>query len=265
MSTEMINSKNLKDYKDLLAKEHMEGIRQGYFSGIGARFSDEVAGVILFCITESRTADLYYIYVDPVYRRLGIGTELIDATSCSYFTFTYEATGDRVTLEPFFTALDIETERVDYPYSEISMTKIKEGLTKQNVIKAKRSGSFINELESKEKDIISKWVVEGFGENPVAYYADRPKSIFYLKDSSVYAAILLSELYDDTLSLDYVYSKNASPLSFAGMMKRILEKALEDYGGEAYVRMLPKTEDGMDLYTSLFGETERAVPIVFSA
>ena len=264
MSTEIISSKNIRYFKSLMPDELGQDVKDGLISGIGAWFADEPAGVILYRGQGSEQADLLYIYVEPEYRRLGVGSELIEATECTYFNFIYEATGDRVTLEPFFDAVDIMTERVDYPFSELSLKQIKEEFLKHSVLKAQKKGSFFDEMESDEKAVVSKWMMDEYGVSITGYSTDKPKSIFSVRDGHTDSAVLLSEMNDDTLNLDYIYSARKNKGELLGMLHRAFRKALSDYGTESYIRMMPKTDDGMNLYNKLFGEVTDTVPVIVS-
>ncbi len=264
MSTEKIYASNIKEFKDLMPQELCAGIKAGELRAIGSRYSDEPAGVILYNTVAKDQADLYYIYVEPEYRRLGVGTELIDATDCSYFDFVFEATDDRVTLEPFFAANDILTERVEYPFTELSVKKIKEEFVKNGVYRAKESGTFYDEMDNAKKQVVANWMQNEYGESLSGYALDKPKSIFSVKNGDTDSAVLLSEMNEDTLNLDYVYSKSKNSVEMVGMLRRIFEKALSDYGTETYIRMMPKMEEGMKLYNKLFGDVKDEIPVVYS-
>ncbi len=93
---------------------------------------------------------------------------------------------------------------------------------------------------------------------------DKPKSIFDIKGSDTESAILLSEMNKDTLNLDYFYSKNKNAVEMVGMLRRIFERAISDYGTETYIRMMPKMDEGMKMYNKLFGEVTEEIPVVYS-
>ena len=247
-----------------MTEEIGNSVKEGELIGIGGNFGDDPAGVVVYRYDEKESADLRYIYVEPEYRRLGVGTELIDATECSYFDFTYEATGDRVNLEPFFTAVDIYTEKIEYPFSELSVKKIKEEFLKNGVLKAKNTGSFYSEMDGEKKKAFSDWMQSEFGESAFLYTTDRPKSIFNFKDGHTDSVVLVSEMNSDTLNLDYIFSQSRDSVEMLGMLRRVFEKALSDYGTEAYIRMMPKMEDGMKIYNKLFGEVTESIPVVFA-
>ncbi len=107
-------------------------------------------------------------------------------------------------------------------------------------------------------------MMDEYGESLNGYAMERPKSVFNVKDGRTDAVVLVSEMNEDTLNLDYIYSASKNNIEMLGMLRRVFEKALSDYGLESYIRMMPKMEDGMKIYNKLFGETTESVPIVFA-
>ncbi len=270
-------------------------------TALGAFFAGEPAGVLLY---ENRTAEktvnaedlqdlpegltegdtvsvpvmeLRSLYVAPEFRRLGVGTELMDALPEGRLTFTYEATDDRVTLEPFFDAVDVETERLDIPFGEFYVVDAIEMLEQKYPHGEETEALFYEDLTMGQSKVAEGWLEASFGARGLYDQVYDRRCIFLLSENSVKAAMIIREVEpsdfdvlsldegeepEKTFFLDYLFCEPGQMKQLPGMMKKLAERLYRDQGANARMQAFLMNREGQRLYASLFGEPEIEIPLI---
>ncbi len=266
MSADFLDILNIDDYRHLIPGELFNGAKSGEFTCIGGTFMDEPAGALVCEDLKGNAVLIRSIYVEEPYRRLSVATDMMELIAGKKIYFTYEATGDRATLEPFFEAMDIYTQRLDCPMGFLTLGEIDKRLRALGTSKVPESGVTFSDLEPKDRETVLKWMESYLDERGEAYDWVHPDSVFLMEDSKVKACVLISEVEEGLLSVDLVYFEPGSnPKKLMGLFAWLMVNVQSDYDDSTKVRMLMTTEEGKKLFGKIIGDTEIIVPIVTAA
>ncbi len=279
MSTFELNNINFKSFLRMIPDELWDFIERGRFKVVGAKFFDEPAGAAVYEETDGEMIILKSIYVAPEYRRLGIGTEIIEALRDKKFVFSYEAIDDRTSLEPFFEAVDVITNRIDIPLGEFTYSEMINALKKNKVKINKLKGEHYKDLTRKDKVIVEKWIYNEYGEMTNFGNVYDESSVFYIQDGIVEGAIILHKelpsVYDiivtgveseprDLWFLDYVYNGTSKYSVLFGMINKVIKGNMDNMEADDVIQAHLSTNNGLELYRSFFGEPSVYIPLIYS-
>lgn len=262
MRTEIITPDLVSSYYTSIPDPFLIPIKTGKMKAVGALFSESRRGAIVFQETEEGKGILKSLYIVPEARRLGLGSMLLKSLAGRVWSFSYEATGERVSLAPFFDNNNIFYDRYDYPVGRVSVKKAIEALREKRVDKASMIGRYYDELVLEEKKEVIRWLAETCSESPVDYTSLNPASVFYLHDGKMKNALLFSRADRGNLGVDYVICAKGEEIRLAGMMSKAMQLLMRQFRPDAEITMMMTTEQGQKLYTGLFGETEETVPVI---
>ena len=262
MRTEKIDANRLQSYYNCIPEPYIQPVLENKLRAAGGLFSDMQKGAVVWQETEEGKGVLKSLYVQPEARRLGIGSMLLKPLKGRVFTFSYEATRDRASLEPFFDNNNIFYERYDYPIGRITLNDAMKALYEKNVDKAAPVGMYYDELLKDEKTVARKWLDELCEESLTDYTSLNPSSVFVVEGDKVHNALLLSRVERGNLGVDYVFSVRGEETKVAGMMKKAMTLLTRQFRGDAELTMMMTTERGSAMYTKLFGEPTGSVPII---
>jgi GNAT superfamily N-acetyltransferase len=263
MRTEAINQENIKEYQGIIPSGYLLKVSEGALRAEGALFGGSVAGAVIWHDEKSDMV-LDFIYVMPEYRRLGVGSMLMEQLSGQHLQFSYVASGDRVTLEPFFDALDVYTERSDCPVGSITLRDVKDGFETKKVSRAGIKGLTVDELTFQEKGVVTNWLKSDFGVDFDSYNDPKVPSVFYLKDNEIEAALVMGMGGEGLIDLDLAYCSPGNEVLFAGLFNKAVSELEKNFDDDVRIEMLLTTDEGAGLYTGLFGETAFSVPVMVS-
>ncbi len=301
MSVTELSHRPLRKFRELLPGEYISDIREDRVKALGAYFAEEPAGVLLY---EDRTVEktvteedpenrpegrgegdtvsvpvmeLRCLYVAPEFRRLGVATELMDALPEGRLTFTYEATDDRVTLEPFFDAVDVETERLDIPFGEFYVVDAIEELEQKYPHGEETDAVFYEALTMGQSKVVEGWMESSFGARGLYDQVYDRRCMFLLAEDAVKAALIIREVEpsefdvlsldegeepEKTFFLDYLFCEPGQLKQLPGMMKKMAERLYNDQGANARMQAFLMNREGQKLYASLFGDPEIEIPLI---
>ena len=278
MSVEIIrNSKALK-YKDFIPGEFMEGVMTGQLQAIGGFFADDRAGALVY-EKEDDLIIIRSIYVAPEFRRLGVGTELFEELPEGKISVTYEAVDDRVTLEPFFEAVDVELERLDVPFADFTVGRARNALKRLNADRAGEMGSFLDELTPSQENVVLSWFYDEFGEAGLDRSTYDSCSIFYLEKGSVKGAIFIrrdepsdydivvngpDSPPDDLLDIDYIFCNSPNKKALPAMMNKLIKRLSNEHKDTSRIQGLIMNDSGLNMYRVLFGDAAVSIPVFVS-
>ena len=265
MSAVVLDKNTISDYKKLIPGELYAGTQLGMFSCIGGIFLEEPVGALVYEELSGGGALIRSIYVDEDFRRLDIATEMMEELGDRRVFFTYEATGDRASLEPFFDSMDIDTVRIDCPMCYMSLKTVEERMKKAGVFKVKEAGSTFADLTPAQRIIALRWMTKNCNERGEAYEWVHPDSVFLIEDEQVRACVLLSDMEDGLLSVDLVFSDYSDSRKLMGLFAHLIINVRIDYPGDTDVRMIMTTKDGQQFYEKLFGYANYMVPVITAA
>ena len=181
-----------------------------------------------------------------------------------HLQFSYVATRDRVTLEPFFDALDIYVQRSDCPVGSVTLKDVREALDKKKLSKAGDGGLTFDELTFQEKGVVKNWIKSGFGVDIDSYTDTDVPCIFLLKDNEVEAALIMGDGGVGIIDLDLAYCKPGHEVLFATLLNKAVCELEKHFDDDIRIEMLLTTDEGAGLYSGLFGETAFSVPVMVS-
>lgn len=278
MSVEIIrNSKALK-YKDFIPGEFMEGVMTGQLQAIGGFFADDRAGALVY-EKEDDLIIIRSIYVAPEFRRLGVGTELFEELPEGKISVTYEAVDDRVTLEPFFEAVDVELERLDVPFADFTVGRARNALKRLNADRAGEIGSFLDELTPSQENVVLSWFSDEFGEEGLDRTTYDSASIFYLEKGEVKGAIFIrrdepsdydivvngpDSPPDDLLDIDYIFCNSSNKKALPAMMNKLIKRLSNEHKDTSRIQGLIMNDSGLNMYRVLFGDAAVSIPVFVS-
>ena len=266
MSASFLNMPEVDAYSRFIPEELFFGAKSGEFSCIGGTFMDEPAGALVCEKLMGDAVLLRSIFVEEPYRRMSVATDMMELISDKRIYFTYEATGDRATLEPFFDAMDIDTEKLFCPMGYHFIGDVDERLTELGAYKVSECGTTFSDMKPDERKTVMKWMEAYCNERGEAYDWVHPDSSFLMADDTVQACVLLSEMEEGILSVDLVYiAPGGDPKKLMGLFARLMLNVQVDYPADTSVRMLMTTEEGRRLYKKLFGDAKITLPIVTAA
>lgn len=260
MRTESITPSNIGKYLSFFPEEYEKDLFREDLMAIGATFAEEPKGAVL--IEEGEKNRLLSIYVSPEARRLGIGTALLLAASKKSLSFRYEATGDRITLEPFLEALDIDYQRYDYPVGVMPLEKALEDLFRAKIDQLQPQGALYEDLSREGKKCALKWLQDVCAEEAYLYTQKDSPSIFLMNEEKVQGALLLSMQEEGLLSVDYVYCMKGSNTLLGGMLCKEMELLRKSFPKETELSMAMTTKAGEELYEKLFGDPVGTVAMI---
>jgi GNAT superfamily N-acetyltransferase len=262
MRTEIIDQNRVQSYYDCIPEPLIMSINKGRLKAVGGLFTDEKKGAVVWQEMNERDAILRSLYVLPEARRLGLGSLLLKPLKGKQLTFSYEATEERASLEPFFDNNNIFYERHDYPVGRITISKAVEALKKKGVDQAHPIGSYYDELLKNEKTEVLHWLENLCKESQTDYTSLNPASIFYLEQGKVKGALLFSKAEKGNLGVDYVFCAHGEEGRLAGMMNKAMTLLSRQFRVGTEVTMMMTTERGKRLYRTLFGEPADTIPVI---
>ena len=265
MSAVILDKHTISDYRQFIPGELYDGAQLGMFFCIGGIFLEEPVGALVYEELSGGGALIRSIYVDEDFRRLDIATEMMEEIGDRKVFFTYEATGDRASLEPFFDSIDIDTVRVDCPMCYMSLKTVEERMKKAGIFKVKEAGETFADLSPAQRIIALRWMTKNCNERGEAYEWVHPDSVFLIEDEQVKACVLLSDMEEDLLSVDLVYSDYNDSRKLMGLLAHLIINVRIDYPGDTHVRMIMTTENGTEFYEKLFGKAAYTVPVITAA
>lgn len=276
MGVVKVTGLNLKKHEDMIPKVFVPYIMKGSMTAVAGYFSDEYAGIMIYD-TEFDMINLRCIYVDPAYRRLGVAEELFLSLPDMRIAFSYEAICDRSTLEPFFDAMGVETERLYVPLADFNLDDALTMLSKKRVNEAEECGTFLDEFDRSLEDAAEKWFKHGFAENGLIDGEYIPGSIFYITEGAITGGIILRKeepgIYDyimsgastkpeDIINIDYLFCEIPDKKVMPGMMNRVIRRLKDEYGKGTRIHGFLMNESSKKIYRSLFGEADVMIPVV---
>ena len=262
MRTETITADKVNSYYNCIPEPFIEPIRQGKLLAVGGLFTDERQGAVVWEEREGGKGILKSLFVLPEARRLGLGSLLLKPLKGKVLDFSYEATEDRANLEPFFDNNNIFYGRTDYPKGRLTVAEAMEALRKKKVDQAPFVGMFFDELLLEEKTAVQQWLAKTCQESQMDYTSLNPSSVYLLEDGEVKSAMLFSKAERGTLGVDYVFCVKGTEAKLAGMMKKAMQLMSRQFRPEAEITMLMTTEQGLKLYSGLFGEPNETIPVI---
>ena len=261
MIKETVSSDNLSGYAGIIPDEYLIGFDEGSVNATGVVFGDSPSGAVVWHEDKSNIV-LDSLYVLPEYRRLGVGSKLLEDFAGKHLKFSYIAYGDRVTLEPFFIASDIVFDRSDCGLGSFTLAEAKAALEKKKVTKSGAVGIMGNELTFRDKAVVGKWLLDNYGVDVSPYLTEKPLSAFIIDGDSVRSAVLLRIGESDALDLDFVYTTPGNEIAFAGLLNRVFAENEKLFDKDIRIEMLLATDEGKKLYEGLFGEAKIKVPMI---
>ncbi len=261
MSAFVMDKEEVDDFRQLIPPEFYEGAKRGQFFCIGGDFMEEPAGALVYEKTKGGNL-LRSIYVKEDFRRLGIASDMMEVLGDDPVFFTYEATGDRAALEPFFDAMDIDTRRIDCPMCYLSLKDIEKNLEMFGVFDVEEKGTAFAELDLIQRKSVMQWMVQNLNERGEAYEWIHPDSTFLMEGKKVKACVLISEMEPGLLSVDLVYSEYKDFRKLMGLFAHIFINIQIDYPKNPNVRMIMTTDSGKKLYEKIFGNAGFTVPVI---
>ncbi len=265
MSAFEMDIQRIGDYKNLIPGELYAGVETGQFMCVGGAYLDEPAGALVYEELSAGGVLIRSIFVENDYRRLGIGSEMMEEILDKKILFTYEATGDRASLEPFFDSLDIDTIRLDCPICYLPLKTIEDRMKEFGTFNVVDKGSTFADLSTDDRKVAMKWMVEACNERGEAYEWIHPDSAFLIEDGRVRACVLVSDMETGLLSVDLVYSDHNDARMLMGLLSRILINVGLDYEKTTDVKMIMTAEDGRKFFEKIFGKAEYTVPVIAAA
>ncbi len=265
MSAMILKAYQLDDYRNYIPWELLTGIRSGQFLCIGGTFMDEPAGALVYEELSAGGVLIRSIYVDEAYRRLYVAGDMMEMIMDKKIFFTYEATGDRASLEPFFDAMDIDTMRFDCPMCYLPLRVVEERLNDVGVNKATENGSTFADLSVAHRKVAMRWMAEKCNERGEAYDWIHPDSVFLIEDDKVVSCVLLSDMEKGLVSVDLVYNESRDPRKLLGLFLHLILNIQVDYDRDIDVRMILTSKDGERLFGHILGEANYMVPVIAAA
>jgi hypothetical protein len=278
MSAEKIKAIQISKYKEYVPEEFTKSLMTGELEAIGGFFGDDPAGTLIFEKVRGKVI-IRSIYTAPEFRRLGVATDMFELLPKGEICVSYEAVDDKVTLEPFFEAMDVELERLDVPLADFTLGKARDSLKKAQAQRAGEYGIFLDELKSNEENIVFDWFKDEFSEGGLDGTSYDSSSLFYVENNKVKGAIFLRKDeatdYDiiqngpdspppDILDIDYIFCESSNKKVLPGMMNKLVERLSAEHKDNTRIQGLIMPETGEELYNSLFGEVMTYVPVLFT-
>lgn len=228
-----------------------------YFAA-GVTFMDEIAGAV--CWEESEAAwTLRSIYVFPEFRRLGLGTELMDYVTNRMekkqgrtMTVSYYNDDDLVMLSPFLTHCGINMELVELPAGSTDVQTVAQHLQLKNLEKKIGRYSKLSDLTQKERQLCDSWMLGNLGVHIDAYENVKPASYALLDGRNVLGILLFREV-DEVIRLEYCKVKSEAIVRVIPLMALAAENLSRQYAGKTKLEMILSSDQAINLYSRLIG------------
>ena len=261
-----------KDFYEMITSKGQECFKTQDSYVIGVRVDEEAAGAIAVEI-DGGNAVISSLYVDPKYRRHGIGTELVYQASCftTYSEGVYhmcatfaESENDDAGLVGFFKWLDFDMG-VDELHGAYTVTL--RDASEAEVLK-KASSAGVVEIGKVPSSVKNRLMGEHpslravFGANNIetdmSCFVEADYSKDYLPDCLIFGK------EDDELVMMWAQAEG-SKMDIVKLLKFALEKALTKYGPNQKIRIPYINENSKRLVQKLLGEKAVVTETVYIA
>ncbi len=264
MTIEKVTGSRINDYLAFIPSEIYPEIEKNRCSVTGALLFEKPCGAAVWSAAQGDgTGRLLSLYVDPPCRRIGAGKLLLDSVKAemadkkvSEIGFSFALTGDRCMFVPFFEDVDVATEYTRYPFGIKTLSKTVKALENKGINQTAPVGKAVNDLNREEKNRLSGWLYENFGQDLSLYMGDDPSSFAFIDGGKVKAALFLSKEDEETLSLDYVYNDGSDPKTLMGLFRTACDKLSDKYKGTTMIEMMLASDESEHLFKGLFGDPE---------
>ena len=278
MSVEKLKNHKAIKFKGFIPGEYLDDVISGKMEGLGGYFADDMAGALIY-EREDDLVTIRSIYVAPEYRRLGVGTELFDELPKGRISVTYEAVDDRVTLEPFFEAVDVELDRIDVPFADFTIGRARNALKRIDSYRAGEAGCFLDQLSPSQENTVLSWFKDEFGESGLDRATYDSSSIFYLEKNEVKGAVFIRKDVpsdfdivvngpdsspDELFDIDYIFCDSSNKKALPAMMNRLIKRLSEEHKDTSRIQGLIMSDGGLKMYRALFGDAAVLIPVFVS-
>ncbi len=261
-----LDEKKLPEWAGVVPEElfvdQMLGKSRQHAAGI--LFMDEVAGAI--CWEENELSwELQSIYIIPEYRRLGLGSELMESLAARMrkkgikkLNISYVGEEELVMLLPFLIHCGFAMETIDV---SVGVTDVQTGQARLEKLRYdKKIGRYkkLSELTPKEGKICDQWMQTTLGVHIDAYEGVQPAS-YVILDGIQVIGILLFRQVEDVLRLEYCRVKKEAIIRVVPLLAKAIADLGEQYPGDTRIEMILSNEYARNIYSRLIaGKTENA-------
>ena len=262
-----LKQESLSEWAGFIPEELFLKLMRGgrHLYAVGVTFKDEPQGALCWEEKE-REWVLQSIYINPEYRRLRLGSELVAHLSdemkkknCEQLTVSYEQAGERESLTPFLRRCGFMIETMELPLGVTTLEMVIEALKKHDAFR-KKSGRIrtLDQLSKRERYLCNEWLLQEIGESISSYVQELPASHVLMKEDEVTGILLFSE-QQHTISLDYCWVRQDCMASFFPLLAVAANDLYGHYPVDTRIEMILSTEQVQSLYLRLLGEEREAV------
>lgn len=268
MKIVLLDRNSFPDWAGFLPEEIFVELMSGkqHMHAVGMMFLREAQGAIVW---EEKGGEwvLRSIYIAPISRRLGLGSELVSYLAeqmqdkgCRHLSVSYDDQGERMTLTPFLRRCGFVMESYDF---SVGVTTVEEIVTSMHKFDAfKRSGDCraLSLLPQREKKLCDDWLAEQIGENIDRYLIECPESFALIKDNKVKGIMLFDEK-DGVVSLDYCWISQETVNGFLVLAAASADSLRKHYSGNTEIEVILSTVQAEKLYSHLLNERRKHITI----
>ena len=275
-----LNEKILPEWAGTIPKELFIDLmlKKSRHYAAGIVFMDEIAGAI--CWEENETFwELQSIYIFPEYRRLGLGSGLLEylaarmkIKSCRRLDISYYGEDELVMLYPFLVHCGFWMETVEVSVGVTDVQTALKCLEKQRCDKKIGRYAKMSELTAKERQICDLWMLRTLGVHIDAYESEKPSSYVILDGINVIGILLFREV-ENILRLEYCKVRSEAIVRVIPLLAAAIADLGVQYPKDMGIEMILSNEQAVNLYSRLVsGKTEQATvccgyltPVVYAA
>ncbi len=231
----------------------------------GVLFLDQEAGAL--CWEENEAGwTIESIYIYPDFRRLGLGTALLDYLTqrmtkkkVKDLSATYTYDDDVAMLKAFFIHYGFDMEAVTMPVGQVSLRQLADSLQQHKLIKKPKRYSVIGSLTLRQREDVDKYLMKKLGQHIDSFEVGPPFS-YVMMDKDKIQALLLFSQKEKEISLDFCMFKKESLIKTLPILVAVVEDLTASFSADTSVSMLLSNDAAVNFYTKLTGgEKKQAI------
>lgn len=259
---------SLSDWEKFLPEEIVAELMDtdGHMHAAGVTFLREPQGAIAW---EEKGDEwiLHSIYISPISRRLGLGSELVSYLTENMATkgverlsVTYDPQEERVTLRPFLINLGFMVEPYELTLGVTTLKEAAEALQKYDGFQKSSNCKPLHQLSQSERELCNQWLLEKTGVSIKHYLGMIPESFVLMREHLVAGMMLMREQSEE-ISLDYCWASPDASGGFLSMAALAVASLKKLYPGNTRMEMILSTDQAEKLYSHLLGEKREYITI----
>lgn len=263
-----LGQNSIRDWEEFLPEEIVTELMRTdcNMHAAGVTFLREPQGAIVWEEKEDEWL-LHSIYIPPVSRRLGLGSELVSYVTekmadknVERLSVLYDPRGERVTLTPFLRNCGFMVEPYELALGVTTLQEVTASLRAYDDFRGSRRCRPLHQLSQSERELCGQWLLEKTGENIRHYLEKSPESFVLMRDHTV-AGMMLFREQSGVISLDYCWISPDVTDGFFTMAAEAIDSLNDCYSGDTGMEMVLSTDQAEKLYSHLLGEKREHIAI----